>query len=63
MEATTVSNIDIPDGNYKGLWSGYEIVIEGFEHIDVKTSVGMKGFDIPCVIKVKNKEARIKSLL
>jgi len=63
METTADDKIDIPDGKYKGLWSGYEIVIEGFEHIDVKTSVGIKGFDIPCTITVKNKAARIKSLL
>lgn len=63
MEAFSTKEIDIPDGTYKGLWSGYEVVIEGFEDIDVETSAGIKGFDIPCTIKVKNKEALIKSLL
>ena len=63
MEATAVNKIDLPDGTYEGLWSGYEVIINGFEKIIIKTSVGIKGFDIPCTIKVKGKEAGITSLI
>jgi hypothetical protein len=63
METTTVKNIDIPDGTYEGLWSGYEVIIKGYEKVGVKTTVGLKGFDIPCKIKVKNREATITSLI
>lgn len=61
METTSINSVDVPDGTYKGLWSGYDLVIEGYENIPVKTSVGIKGINIPCVIVIKNKEASIKS--
>lgn len=63
METTTVQSIDVPDGTYKGLWSGYDIVIEGYKNIGIKTVDGIKGINIPCIIEIKNKKASIKSLI
>jgi hypothetical protein len=63
METTTVKNIDIPDGTYEGFWSGYKVIIKGYEKVGVKTPVGLKGFDIPCRIKIKNKVATVTSLM
>jgi len=63
METTTVNSVDIPDGTYNGLWSGYDIVLEGYKNIKIKTSDGIKGINIPCTIEIKNKEGRIKSMI
>ena len=63
METTAINKIDIPDGTYQGLWSGYDVVIEGLGDIKIKTSDGIKGINVPCTITVKNREARIISLL
>lgn len=63
METTSVNFVDIPDGTYKGLWSGYDIFIEGHENIGIKTSDGIKGLNIPCIIEIKNKKASIKSVI
>ena len=63
METTSVNKVDIPDGTYNGLWSGYDIFVEGYENIRITASEGMKGINIPCIVQIKDKEARVKSLI
>lgn len=63
METTAVNRVDIPDGTYNGSWSGYDIIIDGYENIKLKSSDGIKGINIPCIIHVKNKEVRIESVI
>lgn len=45
------------NGIYFGKWTGYHIkLVNGY---DLNTDTGVKGFDIPVKIEVKNKEFNI----
>lgn len=48
-------SILIPNGTYKGLWSGYSL--EMFRNGKIDTfhiNVGVRGMDVPCVVEVNN---------
>lgn len=45
----------LPDGNYKGLWSGYVVtVMHNGEVHKFKTKLGVRGFNIPRIVEVKD---------
>jgi len=45
----------IKAGQYEGLWSGFEVIFEtGFGKYVGKSSVGVKGFDVPCIVTVND---------
>ena len=59
MEKETVQKCDLVDGIYLGKWTGYHIkLLNGY---DLFTDTGVKGFDIPVKVEVKNKEFNIIS--
>lgn len=55
--------IKIPDGSYKGKWSGYEINFdyEGRE-VNVHTDIGVRGINIPCSFEIENGKLKQKSV-
>lgn len=50
--------VDLADGSYEGLQSGYTVTVE---NIKFRTSVGLKGLNIPVKITVLNKKAKVKT--
>jgi 8-oxo-dGTP pyrophosphatase MutT (NUDIX family) len=44
--------INLPDGIYAGLRSAYHITLNN--GIEFKTIIGVRGMNIPCVVKIKN---------
>lgn len=51
----------LPDGNYKGLWSGYVVTVtyNGEVH-QLKTQIGVRGINCPCVVDVKDGVYKVK---
>jgi len=72
MSAEKISNVDIskllvdisklPDGEYKGIWGGYEAIIEidGLQY-RLKTEKGIRTNSAPCVVCIKDGEATIEA--
>jgi hypothetical protein len=72
MSAEKISNGDIsilpvdisklPDGEYKGIWGGYEaiIVIDGLQY-RLETEKGIRTNSAPCVVCIKDGEATIEA--
>ena len=53
--------VDIPDGEYDALWSGYKLKIlssDGDEMVVSETYIGVKG--INCSAKVKVKHGKVE---
>jgi|GEM_PF-4160475 len=51
--------IDLPDGTYEALWSGYNMIITSSDkNIPVGTTIGVKG--INCKITVDVQDGNIK---
>ena len=48
--------IELPDGVYDALWSGFkmEIVIPNKENVYLDTVIGVKGINCETIVKVKN---------
>lgn len=47
--------INVPDGRYKGLWSGHIIEFKlNDERIEVETDLGVRGLNIPVSFESKN---------
>lgn len=51
-----LSSIEVPDGEYAGLWSGYEIKfqVSGREVFITTRNTGVRGINIPVVFRVAN---------
>lgn len=51
----SVSSEDVPNGTYKGAWSGYvvSVTIKGKDY-RLTTTEGARGLNVPCKVKVKN---------
>lgn len=46
-------DLPMPDGEYPGKWGGYQVVMEfDGKTFRLTTADGVRGFDIPCVVKV-----------
>lgn len=54
--------VSVPDGTYIGTQSGYEvcIVVGGVEWVRFTHSVGVRGLDVPVVVKVSDGEATVQ---
>lgn len=52
----TVSNPDLPDGAYEGVWHGYQVTFFDIfgEEYDIHVDKGCRGFQ-PCSISIENK--------
>ena len=51
-----------PDGEYRGLWSGYNVrfkVADGRIYVG-ETSIGVRGIDIPCTVIVSDGKVEVK---
>lgn len=49
-----IGKIDLPDGKYNAIWSGYNIEINGKEY---PTIVGVKGMFCATKIKIEDSKA------
>jgi hypothetical protein len=63
MTTTKIKSLDliipteggVPDGDYQGLWSGYEVrVIINEQGYRLHTEDGIRGLNIPCVVRVRD---------
>jgi hypothetical protein len=73
MSAEKVSGVDIPnlpvdisklpDGKYKGIWGGYEAIVEidGLQY-RLKTKIGIRTKSAPCVVYINDGEATIDAV-
>lgn len=50
-------NIDLPDGDYEGLQSGYEVVIPSRDDFKFETKHGIRGINFKILVRVKDKKA------
>ena len=54
MITERVHEVTIPDGTYLGIWSGNNIELElNGKAYDLTTDIGVKGFNIKVVVKIK----------
>jgi len=42
----------LPPGEFKGRWSGYTVRLFDHPTIKIKTTTGLRGIDIACIVKV-----------
>ena len=57
-----ISGSSLPDGNYEGFWSGYnvDVVING-RNIELAVNYGARGLLIPCIVKINNGSVTVTS--
>lgn len=47
--------VTLPDGEYHGFWGGYLVRIETHDKVyELKTENGIRGINVPCVVKSYN---------
>lgn len=53
---------DLPDGEYRGTWGGYEVTInmDTFQ-LELRTEEGIRTPAAPCVVYVENGIARVEA--
>jgi hypothetical protein len=73
MSAEKISSVDnsklpvdiskLPDGEYKGIWGGYEAIVEidGLQY-RLKTKNGIRTKSAPCIVCIKDGEATIEAV-
>lgn len=48
-----MSDVILPDGKYKGIWSGYQVdLVIDDNTFQIRTKNGIRGINIPCIINV-----------
>ena len=52
----STQEVDLPDGEYKALWSGYHLEILSDEPVEIKTIDGVRGINQKKDILVKNRK-------
>jgi hypothetical protein len=54
--AKSISETKIPNGQYKGYWSGHFVVVSFSSGIEIQVGVdnGVKGINCPCAVEVKD---------
>lgn len=58
MPAISVDKVKLPNGNYKGGWSGYRVMLDN--GVIFRTNVGIKSpVNVPIIAKIKNERARV----
>lgn len=60
LERLIYESVILPDGTYTGYWGGYVVEFhhEGQDYT-LKTSIGIKGINIPCVITIKGDDIEV----
>jgi len=52
----------VPDGEYLGTWSGYTVKFDTpCGTYEGKSTVGVRGMNVPCVVKVKCGQFKVTS--
>lgn len=52
----------VPDGDYQGTWSGYTVKFETpHGAYEGKSTVGVRGMNVPCTVKVKCGQFKVTS--
>lgn len=56
MEKISEQIVDLEDGTYDAIWSGYnmEIIIPDKESVYVETTIGVKGINCKTIVEVKS---------
>lgn len=56
-----INNINLPDGEYRGIWGGYEVTVPTLDNEYVlQTFIGVKTFGVPVWVIVKDHRAAIR---
>ena len=57
MKNINIQSVELKDGIYNALWSGYkmEIIVPNSENLNIETKIGIKGINILQKVNVKNK--------
>ena len=52
--AKSLEKVNLPDGKYFGLWSGYviNIVLPDWEKIDIDVNQGVRGINCKCTVEI-----------
>lgn len=54
------SPFDVPNGDYKGAWTSYRVIVTVFATTyELKVDVGVRGLAVPCIVKVRNGEITV----
>lgn len=56
MRILSKNGVNLPDGDYKAIWSGYKLVIikPDESQIKVETIIGVRGINISTKVMVEN---------
>lgn len=54
METKSLKKVSVPDGKYKGLWSGYtvQVILPGIKTVPFDVSRGVRGINCKCEVEV-----------
>lgn len=55
METKSLEKVTVPDGKYKGLWSGYNVQVifpVGMKSVPFEVSTGVRGINCKCEVEV-----------
>lgn len=58
----SVEQVDIPDGNYQGVWGGYEVEVlltDGTKSHSIKVTQGIRCMACPCTVDIIDRWAYI----
>ena len=54
MKTKSLEKVSVPDGTYKGLWSGYtvQVILPGIVSVPFNVNRGVKGINCKCEVEV-----------
>ena len=62
METKSLEKVTVPDGKYKGLWSGYVIQVilpVGLKSLPINVSTGVRGINCKCEVEISDGWLRV----